>query len=491
MAGGRARRSTHLKDVLDRIDAAEVGPALAPGRELHPAVGQKVGPSTRRPRFDEHRFVLQDFQIFLLVATQRGNAPTVYRALLPPRAPQRDHANAKHSASRPVLSQGFLTPLPIRSKKQNEQRFSDVRVGLLGDRVATASGQDKMAEAGSVAMQGLKVLIVRHGQSTNNVLMERIYAEHGAKSAAAAEKAWLTERSTDPALTAPGQAEAEAFAAHYAPLLREDAGGVRVFCSPFLRTCQTAAPLCAALGIGGGGGGGGDSGGGRRYSCTLRADICEVGGVYTDEGGARSGPGECMGRAELALAYPGYGVDDALPRSGGWWQGGWEDDVAAWRRAKGVAAWLKSRELREECNAAAESGGGGGGGGGGDWVVIVTHGAFTDLLLKALLGLPPAAQQLEGGASASTNQHLVNGGFAFRNTATGTLLVQPNGHVRCLELGSVAHLQGQVQGQGQGQQGQGQGQQQQQSVLTGTVLAAAAAGVLLGVWGGRGLRSGL
>ena len=355
-----------------------------------------------------------------------------------------------------------------------------------------------MAEASGIALQGLKVLLVRHGQSTNNVLMEHIYAQHGAKSAAA-ERAWLAGRSTDPPLTPEGQTEAEAFAAHYAPLLRD--GGVRIFCSPFLRTCQTAAPLCAALGIverdGGGGGGGGamqqQHQQHQQHSCTLRADLCEVGGVYTDKGGERSGPGKCMSKSELAAAYPAYN-SAALPAQGGWWSGDWENDAAAWARAVSVAAWLKSRALRDAC--------------GGDWVVLVTHGAFTDLLLKALLGLDTAPHQRAtdnssiSGSGGDTgkgednvakkkakrkNEHFASGGFAFRNTATGTLLVQPDGTVRFIELGAVGHLQQ------RGKEGHGVQASSSAALLTqaAVVTAAAAAGLLLGSALGMRLRSDL
>ena len=129
----------------------------------------------------------------------------------------------------------------------------------------------------------IKVLLVRHGESTNNVTMKHVYMQHldpgsdkplrqqldsGSDAAAAAERAWLEQRSSDPALTDVGQAEAVAFGRHYAPLLRAASpGGVRVFVSPFLRTCQTAAPLVQVLGS--------------HAKVTLRGDICEVGGCYT------------------------------------------------------------------------------------------------------------------------------------------------------------------------------------------------------------------
>lgn len=49
----------------------------------------------------------------------------------------------------------------------------------------------------------MKVFIIRHGQTTNNVLMAEIYArrDRGEITAAAAEEEWLTNRVDDPSIT--------------------------------------------------------------------------------------------------------------------------------------------------------------------------------------------------------------------------------------------------------------------------------------------------
>eukprot|EP00937_MAST-01D_sp_MAST-1D-sp2_P002902 g2902.t1 len=311
-------------------------------------------------------------------------------------------------------------------------------------------GRNPLSAAGDETK--VRVLIVRHGESTNNVTMRRIYSalvggngvgkvDMGSATAVEAEAEWLAHRSTDPALTKTGRDEAAAFARHYAPLLREASpSGVRVYVSPFLRTCDTALPLVRALGA--------------RAKATLRADICEVGGVYTSEPAsdgrppARTGPGACMSADELRERFPQYsGAGAAEARWGngdgvdrGWWRAGWEDDAAAWARAERVAAWLRSAELRDELRASARTSGAAAAGGALPVVVLVTHGAFIDLLLKALLRIPPSALMLPTGADPRVNQHYTNGALKFANTATAVLAIQPDGAAHALSIGNTEHL---------------------------------------------------
>ena len=87
----------------------------------------------------------------------------------------------------------------------------------------------------------MRVLIVRHGESTNNVLMHEVLQCMQDDGFAVAEARWLMERSDDPPLTQKGKSEAQELADHL--VASGPAHPMHIYCSPFLRTCQTAWPL--------------------------------------------------------------------------------------------------------------------------------------------------------------------------------------------------------------------------------------------------------
>ncbi|CAJ1434353.1 unnamed protein product, partial [Effrenium voratum] len=207
------------------------------------------------------------------------------------------------------------------------------------------------------AMPALDLLLVRHGESTNNPLMRQIFAPvlHEAPGSAgreAAEQRWLRERATDPGLTPRGVEEAEELAGSLRQFRH-----ARIYVSPFLRTLQTAVPLAKAL----------------ASAAVVHPEIFEVGGVYTQHDGRRSGPGQCLSAAEIARSFPGFDVG-ALPERGPWYTGGWESDQEARQRCGRLAQWLRSQEGS---------------------MVLVVHAHLIDLLLKALLGIAddPAEDQ--------------------------------------------------------------------------------------------------
>ena len=73
--------------------------------------------------------------------------------------------------------------------------------------------------AGSFRFCHMKLLIVRHGQSANNVIMHKINARRakGEISGKEAEAEWLSDRVDDPTLTEEGLFEARQLASFYAP----------------------------------------------------------------------------------------------------------------------------------------------------------------------------------------------------------------------------------------------------------------------------------
>jgi broad specificity phosphatase PhoE len=190
----------------------------------------------------------------------------------------------------------------------------------------------------------MRILIVRHGLSTNNVVMHDIGAMD--VSVTEANRLWMDRRVDDPELTERGKEEAEEFGAYYSRILAESGSAIKIYCSPFWRTLQTALPLAKAV-----------SG----VHVVVQPDIYEIGGVYTNgANGEKTGPGKQLTAAEVKEMFPLYDVS-RLPE-GGWYTGGHETDEMAVERLEGVVTWLKSPALHAEV--------------GGALLVLVVHGAF-------------------------------------------------------------------------------------------------------------------
>ncbi len=183
----------------------------------------------------------------------------------------------------------------------------------------------------------MRFLLIRHGQSTNNLLWEQTGAVDG--------------REPDAPLTDLGHEQARLLA-------KSLAGGVLphaidgLHCSLMTRAVQTAAPIADALDL----------------PLQAHAEIFEVGGLFTEEeevktpfsGSTREALTEVSGR----LVWPD-GVVEA-----GWHTAEVVEEVeAAEDRARSVVEWLRETYADE------------------DTVALVTHGYFIQLLLRAFLGI--------------------------------------------------------------------------------------------------------
>ena len=102
----------------------------------------------------------------------------------------------------------------------------------------------------------VRVLLIRHAQSMQNEFMEGVSAriaagelEPSELNATMRNAPALHDAGADSPLTELGEQQAELLGERWAPLLEEKArqGKLRVFCSPFLRTLQTAEPLMRRL----------------------------------------------------------------------------------------------------------------------------------------------------------------------------------------------------------------------------------------------------
>jgi broad specificity phosphatase PhoE len=237
----------------------------------------------------------------------------------------------------------------------------------------------------------LELYLLRHGQSTNNLTL-------------------LSDpnvREPDPPLTETGQQQAQRAADHLAnglnldqmvqmpPELREDVRGfgiTRIYSSPMQRALQTAQPVSAALGL----------------PVEVWVNIHEHGGVYLahDDGrGVVGYPG--LTRAQMQTAYPDYVLPPEVTESG-WWHParGHESISDSMGRAIGVAYALRQQASSDQR------------------ILLVTHGTFSDLLVKALCNTLPADDL----------RHL------FYNTALSCLDFQRDGRVVVRYLNRTDHL---------------------------------------------------
>ena len=228
----------------------------------------------------------------------------------------------------------------------------------------------------------MDLYIIRHAQSVNNALADPRH------------------RLCDPPLTEVGWRQAELLARHLAHSYSEgsahgyDQGRpglelTRLFCSPMRRALQTAAPLSRALGL----------------PVEVWVEIHEQGGIWLDHGeagGIVGYPG--ITRQELSAEFPGYVIPEQITDQG-WWHGGYEEMAACERRASQVAGTLLQW---------AE---------GNDRIALITHGGFSNVLLRILLG----------SAGQPVFYHL-------DNTSVSLLRLRGNGEISVRYLNRIDHL---------------------------------------------------
>ncbi len=231
----------------------------------------------------------------------------------------------------------------------------------------------------------MELYLIRHGQSTNNALMDP------------------THRECDPPLTELGQRQAQLLAQHLANGFNpkyfgmssddDDSRGYRItrlYCSPMWRALQTAQPISQALGL----------------APEVWIEIHEHGGIYLDhgeDGGIVGYPGKT--RSEILQEFPNYVLPEGITEQG-WWRDGREEIADCHARAIKVAEQLRSWANTEEC------------------IALVSHGTFIDALLKALFN------QLPG-------YHLF---YHHHNTAITRIDFDAEGRLHLRYLNRIDHL---------------------------------------------------
>ncbi|MBL8132513.1 MAG: histidine phosphatase family protein [Anaerolineae bacterium] len=205
----------------------------------------------------------------------------------------------------------------------------------------------------------MELYIVRHGQSTNNALEDD------------------NQRTYDPTLTKLGFQQSTLLAEFiasaprrdpwmntatgYSRYIEEEGEGIKpteLLVSPMYRALQTALPISQALDL----------------PAVVRGDIYEHGGIYLEKGNVVTPyPGKT--RKQVLKEFPRFILSDSHADYG-WY------DVRLGRESYGHAcgrAISLAIELRERASGRDREA----------RIVMVTHGTFMDVLIKALLGMLP------------------------------------------------------------------------------------------------------
>lgn len=253
-------------------------------------------------------------------------------------------------------------------------------LGMYGGRVGEAEPEDSPARR-------LRVLFIRHGESQNNVLF-KVGFQH-----------YKLNRTSDPALTAQGERQAESLAAYMksAPPVITPLHGI--IASPMLRALMTSKPLSDAVGI-------------KPYVWT---DLYEVGGVYGGLPGAEFGE-RGLPRKAIEAKFPGYVLPRDI-RDDGWYpvERSRETRALARQRCKGVAARLKNmaRKAKGDTN-----------------IAVVAHFETLDFVIRELF-----AQE-----GSSEDDSLSRRVFQHYNCGMTAVDIAPDGRVAMLFFNRTEHL---------------------------------------------------
>ena len=183
----------------------------------------------------------------------------------------------------------------------------------------------------------MRFVVIRHGQSTNNLLWETTGSESG--------------RHPDTPLTDTGQQQARLLGERVTGLLpwRVDA----IYCSLMMRAVQTAAPLAAALDL----------------PLHGRADLFEVGGPFDIDAAGRRVPYAGASADELRAASDRLVLPEYATASG-WWSGPVENEPdGPTARARSLVTDIRARHADDST------------------VAFVSHGYFSQFLFRELMGI--------------------------------------------------------------------------------------------------------
>eukprot|EP01064_Diplonema_japonicum_P023939 TRINITY_DN34387_c0_g1_i1.p1 TRINITY_DN34387_c0_g1~~TRINITY_DN34387_c0_g1_i1.p1 ORF type:complete len:261 (+),score=50.48 TRINITY_DN34387_c0_g1_i1:81-863(+) len=242
-----------------------------------------------------------------------------------------------------------------------------------------------------------RVVLLRHGESEDNVVMERVRerVKHGA-TVPSAIKEYMRERVEDPELSAKGKQQAELAGEHWGRTW--DTNTVELWCGPMVRNLQTMREMKKRMK--------------RCVKVICRRDLYELQGVVSKKG-LKIPTG--LSLDEISSKYPEIdvfeGFDNSSPRAP-WNQKGYEPRPAQLSRIDSLASSIRSMATRTHTT-----------------IVVISHGDLQSHLVANLLRLPNAA----------SNHHRT---FYFKNTSVTSLRVYPKGDVSVEEYDNTLHLSG-------------------------------------------------
>lgn len=191
----------------------------------------------------------------------------------------------------------------------------------------------------------MRLYLIRHGQSTNNALKD------------------MTQRVQDPELTDIGHEQTH----HLAKFLQEGHDGLggetgfnitHLYCSAMHRALQTARPVAEALGI----------------TPEIWLEIHEAGGIFLRDPETQvvTGYGG-LTRQQIESQFPGYVLPETITERG-WWRPEMGEETRAHLAYRAIQV---AQALRDQVDSDRH-------------VALISHGAFLDRLIKALLNQLPA-----------------------------------------------------------------------------------------------------
>ena len=207
----------------------------------------------------------------------------------------------------------------------------------------------------------MHIVFVRHGESTNNVLLAKLRAEVVDKTKY--DKArYDREKSHDPELSPLGKRQAARLAEwmpRYLATMNIETAQTRIMCSPMERALGTAAPIAGTLGV----------------QCEIRSDLHETKGCW-------AGGGKPLQNGRTGDAILGkYGEEhftlsaEAPLHAAGWWS---NDDGTAKECETTTEAFVRAHLVAQRLRAMALSATQ------PTLAMIVSHGQWLSLLMQAL-----------------------------------------------------------------------------------------------------------
>ena len=241
----------------------------------------------------------------------------------------------------------------------------------------------------------MHLLLIRHGQSTNNV----VEAEKGDGAD------FNAARLPDPALSPLGERQAEALGEYLAPKLENEK--VTLFVSGMKRALQTMLPLATKLCI----------------PPLVRPDTFERGGLYTKAEDGSFVQEKARSAEEIQEEFPTYNVSELV---GVEWGRVERSDKECFERAGRVVAWLRDMAKRSSA---------------GDVVVFVSHMDFLDHMAKHFLGLRYNSVWMKLD-NVSISHLVVRGDREDKGWGNGEVEEEDEQAVIVIKWNSTPHLKG-------------------------------------------------